>query len=161
MFFKTLTPFSRSRIIYFSFNMKRDVILKPVVRVKFSTDFHGYVIWIKRGFICLMLLMKYLASLKHFWFWSSLHSSWVSIKGQGRSSTLVKGHSDFKVKCLTLACILRWVIQGLMALLFFICSQSSYLRCCLQVIYVVVAIMNIMWYRKYPQHWNFYSILQI
>ena len=28
-----------------------------------------------------------------------------------------KGHSDFKVKCLTLACILRWAIQGLKALL--------------------------------------------
>ena len=27
--------------------------------------------------------------------------------GQGHSLTLVKGHSDFKVKCLTLACILR------------------------------------------------------
>ena len=26
---------------------------------------------------------------------------WVSIKGQGHSLTLVKGHSDFKVKCLT------------------------------------------------------------
>ena len=31
----------------------------------------------------------------------------VSIKGQGHSLALVKGHSDFKVKCLTLACILR------------------------------------------------------
>ena len=27
--------------------------------------------------------------------------SWVSIKGQGQSLTLVKGHSGFKVKCLT------------------------------------------------------------
>ena len=31
---------------------------------------------------------------------------------------LVKGHSDFKVKCLILACIHRWAIQGLRALLF-------------------------------------------
>ena len=29
------------------------------------------------------------------------------IKGQGHPLTLVKGHSDFKVKCLTSACILR------------------------------------------------------
>ena len=29
---------------YFSFNVKIDVFLKPAVRVKFSTDFHGYVI---------------------------------------------------------------------------------------------------------------------
>ena len=41
-----------------------------------------------------------------------------SIKGQGHFLTLVKGHSDFKVKCLTLACILRCAIQGLMVLLF-------------------------------------------
>ena len=27
----------------------------------------------------------------------------MSIKGQGHSLTLVKGHSDFKVKCLTFA----------------------------------------------------------
>ena len=32
------------RITYFSFNVKIGVFLKPVVRVKFSTDFHGYVI---------------------------------------------------------------------------------------------------------------------
>ena len=42
----------------------------------------------------------------------------MSIKVQGQSLTLVKGHSDFKVKCLTFACILRWVIQGLLVLLF-------------------------------------------
>ena len=41
----------------------------------------------------------------------------MSIKGQGLSLTLVNGHSDFKVKCLTLACVLRWAIHGLMALL--------------------------------------------
>ena len=29
------------------------------------------------------------------------------MKSQGHSLTLVNGHSDFKVKCLTLACILR------------------------------------------------------
>ena len=55
----------------------------------------------------------------------SKHSAkWVneveSIKGQGHSLTLVKGHSNFKVKCLTLVCILRWAIQGLTALLYLV-----------------------------------------
>ena len=34
-------------------------------------------------------------------------------------------HSDFTVKCLTLACILRWAIQGFMALLFSSSERSS------------------------------------
>ena len=44
----------------------------------------------------------------------------MSIKGQRHSLNLAKGHPDFKVKCLTLACILRWAIQGLMALLLYL-----------------------------------------
>ena len=73
--FHDLDCFQDQRITYFILNMKIDVFLEPVVRVKFSIDFHGYLIRIKKGFICLMLLMEYLASLKHFWFWFSLHSS--------------------------------------------------------------------------------------
>ena len=50
------------------------------------------------------------------------HSTkWVNEVEYQRSRSffdLVKGHSDFKVKCLTVACIFRWAIQGLMALLF-------------------------------------------
>ena len=43
----------------------------------------------------------------------------MSIKGQDHSLTLAKGHSEFKVKCLTLGFIIRWAFQGLMALLLF------------------------------------------
>ena len=56
----------------------------------------------------------------------------MSIKGQRHSLNLAKGHPDFKVKCLTLACILRWAIQGLMALLLYLlafkfsCSAEFY-----------------------------------
>ena len=43
--FHDLDPvFKVKRITYFSFNMKIDVFIKTVVRVKFSTDFHRYVI---------------------------------------------------------------------------------------------------------------------
>ena len=46
----------------------------------------------------------------------------LSIKGQRHPLALVKGHSDFKVNCLTLACILRWTIQGHLVCYVWICN---------------------------------------
>ena len=81
---------------------------------------HQGQIWLHRllyGRKCFFFLGNY-CSLKH-------SAKWVNEVERGSEVNVILWTwpkviqiSKFKVKCLTLACILRWAIQGLMALLF-------------------------------------------
>ena len=90
-------------------------------------------VWGKKGKIIYRLETIAALGLKVAWSIQLNELMKLSIKGQGYSFTLVKGHSDFKVKCLTFGLYTQVSDSGPHALLFHLLwclfLQTQYKQC--------------------------------